>query len=518
MLSVAEQPAAEIAEYIQRIRELEGQVNQLRDQLAWFKRQLFGRKSEKRLVEHADQANLFAELLASLGDQPPPPSSDSEQITYKRRKHTRRPDTDESDLRFDDEVPVEVIELPATVLTGEQADQYEIIDHKITRKLAQRQGSYVVLEYRRPVVKHIPSETLTEVPAPSGVFDRCLADVSFLAGLLVDKFVSHLPLYRQHQRLRAAGIRLSRSTLTRYVQQAIGLLVPVEAAQRRHVLQSKVLAMDETHCRTGPDGQGGMKRTWYWPIYGEDDEVCFTWTTTRGHSHIIAQLGEDYAGTVVCDGHSAYIAYANKHETVTLANCWAHLRRYFEKALDSEPEAANAALDYVAALYQVEARIRELDLADEDKKILRAKAARPLVDAFFAWCDTQCQRLDLTPKSRLAKALTYAMNREAMLRVYLDDPAVAIDTNHLERALRVIPMGRKSWLFNWTEIGAEHVGAIQSLLVTCRLHGVDPYTYLVDVLQRVGQHPGSDVEALTPRIWKTRFAAQPLRSDLSHAH
>lgn len=517
MQSVAAQPVTDVAEYVQRIRALEGQVSQLQDQLAWFKRQLFGRKSEKRIIEHPDQASLFAELLASL-EEAAAPSSETEQITYKRRKQTRRPDADEPDLRFDAQVPVEVIELPATALTGEHADQYEIIDHKITRKLAQRQGSYVVLEYRRPVVKHKPSQTLTEVPAPCGVFDRCLADVSFLAGLLVDKFVSHLPLYRQHQRLQAAGIRLSRSTLTRYVQQAIGLLTPIEAAQRRHLLQSKVLAMDETHCHTGPDGQGGMKRTWYWPIYGEDDEVCFTWTTTRGHTHIIAQLGEDYAGTMVCDGHSAYVTYANQHEEVTLAHCWAHLRRYFEKALDSEPAAANAALDYIGALYQVETRIRARDLAGEEKKALRGAAARPVVDAFFAWCDAQCQRLDLTPKSRLAKALTYAMNREPMLRVYLDDPAVPIDTNHLERTLRVIPMGRKAWLFNWTEVGAEHVGVIQSLLVTCRLHGIDPYTYLVDVLQRVGRHPASDVEALTPRCWKTRFADHPLRSDLSRVH
>lgn len=515
MSSVAEQPVADVAEYVERIRELEGQVRRLQDQLSWFKRQLFGRKSEKRLVEQADQPSLFADLLASLGGASSP---GTEQITYQRRKRTHRPQADEPDLRFGADVPVEVIELPATVLSGEDADQYEIIDHKITRKLAQRQGSYVVLEYRRPVVKHKPSQTLTEVPAPSGILDRCMADVSFLAGLLVDKFVSHLPLYRQHQRLQAAGIRLSRSTLTRYVQQAIGLLVPIEAAQRRHVLQSKVLAMDETHCRTGPDGQGGMKRSWYWPIYGEGDEVCFTWTLTRGHGHIIAQLGEDYAGTVVCDGHSAYIAYANKHEAVTLANCWAHLRRYFEKALDSEPAAANAALDYVAALYQIEELIRERDLDGAQKQALRSRAARPVVDAFFAWCGTQCQRLDLTPKSRLSTALTYAMNREAALRVYLDDPAVPIDTNHLERALRVIPMGRKSWLFNWTEVGAEQVGVIQSLLVTCRMHGIDPYTYLVDVLQRVGSHPASDVEALTPRLWKTRFAAQPLRSDLSHAH
>jgi hypothetical protein len=98
--------------------------------------------------------------------------------------------------------------------------------------------------------------------------------------------------------------------------------------------------------------------------------------------------------------------------------------------------------------------------------------------------------------------------------VFLTDPDVPIDTNHLERALRVIPMGRKSWLFCWTELGAKHVGIIQSLLVTCRLHGVDPYTYLVDVLQRTGEHPASRVAELTPRLWKQHFSDNPLRSDL----
>ena len=89
------------------------------------------------------------------------------------------------------------------------------------------------------------------------------------------------------------------------------------------------------------------------------------------------------------------------------------------------------------------------------------------------------------------------------------------NTDHLERALRVIPMGRRSWLFSWTEIRAEQVGIIQSLLVTCRLHGVNPYEYLVDVSQRVGNHPALRVEALTPRMWKKRFADNPMRSDLA---
>ena len=100
------------------------------------------------------------------------------------------------------------------------------------------------------------------------------------------------------------------------------------------------------------------------------------------------------------------------------------------------------------------------------------------------------------------------------LKVFLTNPNVSIDTNHLERALRVIPMGRKNYLFCWSELGAEHLGILQSLMVTCRLQGVNPYTYLVDVFQRVGQHPVSKVEELTPRVWKTKFRDDFLTSDL----
>ena len=104
--------------------------------------------------------------------------------------------------------------------------------------------------------------------------------------------------------------------------------------------------------------------------------------------------------------------------------------------------------------------------------------------------------------------------RRLGLEVFLSDPDVPIDTNHLERALRAIPMGRKNWNFCWTELGAKHIGIVQSLIVTCRLHDIDPYTYLVDVLQRISQHPASRVAELTPRQWKQRFADDPLRSDL----
>ena len=495
--------------------QLRQERDALKQQLDWFKRQLFGRKSEKRLIDNPDQLDL-GQLLGD--SQPPAEPPPTEKITYTRRKGKQRSDdcVTDSGLRFDERVPIESIALSAPQLQGPDSDQYEIIDYKITRRLAQRPGSYVVLEYRRPVIRDKRQSTLMEVPAPSSVLDNSLADVSFLAGLLVDKFLYHLPLYRQHQRLADAGITLSRSTLTRYVQQAIALVEPIYDAQWQHILQSKVLAMDETPIKAGRAGKGKLKTTWYWPIYGEDDEICFTWSASRGSEHIRQQLG-DFGGTLLSDGYAAYDAYAKGRPQVTQAQCWAHLRRYFERAQGSDPAAAEA-LTIIGELYRVERAIRERELTGQARLDYRSRQALPIVEAFFGWCRQQRQRADLVNSNPLAKALVYADNHQAQLKVYLGDPDVPIDTNHLERALRVIPMGRKNWLFNWTEVGAQQVGIIQSLLTTCRLHDVDPYAYLVDVLQRIALHPARDVEQLTPRHWKARFADHPLRSDLQYAH
>ncbi len=499
-------------QWVEQRALLEAEIQSLKSQLDWFKKQLFGRKSEKRLIDdNPDQASLLEGLEAPAVTEAEPAT---EEITYKRRKGKQRDDdcVTNKGLRFDEDVPVERIELAAVGLNEQNKDEYEVIGEKITRRLAQRPGSYVVLEYVRPVIKHKASQQLETVPAPSAIFDSCMADVSVLAGLLVDKFVYHMPLHRQHQRLKQSGITLSRSTLTQWVQKATQLLNPIYEAQLKHILQSKILAMDETPIKAGRKKKGKMQSTWFWPIYGEQDELAFTWSNSRATAHIEKQL-EGFKGTLLTDGYAAYDRFA-KNKPIIQAQCWAHTRRYFVKAEAIEPEATAQALDTIGALYQLEEQAREQQLSSEQKLKLRCEKSKPIADKFFAWCYEQQQRTDLVNSNPLAKALTYVRNHKEQLGVYLSDPDVPIDTNHLERALRVIPMGRKNWMFCWTEVGAQHVGIIQSLLTTCRLQGVNPYTYLVDVLQRISLHPARDVEELTPRVWKEKFANHPLKSDL----
>ncbi len=505
---------ARYADLVEQNIALKSERDALKRQLAWFQKQVFGEKSERRLVEE-DPDQLV--LKGLLGDVVVPEPEEKQTITYERGKARKDRGSDcvtDSGLRFDDSVPVEVIPLEAPELKGPDADQYEVIATKSLHRLAQRPASYVVLRYDQPVVKRKDSNVLITTPAPAGVFDQSLADVSFLVGLLVDKFLYHLPLYRQHQRLAQAGITLSRATLTNLSKRSIELLRPIVEAQLRGILQSKVLAMDETPIKAGRSGKGKMKTGWFWPVYGEQDELVFTYANTRAKRHIEQVLATHFKGTLLSDGYVAYARYTEARDDVVHAQCWVHSRRQFIDAETVEPDRVAVALQYIRELYAIEAHINQRQLANDEKRQYRLAHSKPVVDAFFAWVEQQLQDDSLLPDNPFIKAIGYVQHRQGQLRVFLEDPDVPLDTNHLERGLRPIPMGRKSWMFAWTELGAEHIGIIQSLICTCRLQGVDPYTYLVDVLQRINVHPASDVASLTPRLWQQKYAQSPMRSDL----
>lgn len=513
-------PAATVSALTEQVRTIQQELQstqQQRDalarQVAWFKRHVFGHKSEKRIDVPGEQHSLLTELASTThaGDEAP-----TETITYQRRSAKQRDAgcVNDTGLRFDESVPVKDIALSAPELDGPNAHEYEVIAHKHTYRLAQRPASYVVLHYVRPVIKRRSTNTLMTVPAPSGVWEGSIADVSVIAGMLCDKFLYHLPLYRQHQRLAANGITLSRTTLTNWTHRAIALLTPIYEAQLRHILLSKTLAVDETPIKVGTAKKKGKLHTaWYWPMYGDHDELAFTYARSRATTHLDTVLN-GFEGTLLSDGAPAYERFAATRPAVTHAQCWAHTRRAFHEAKDSEPHLVEEALARIGELYRVEQHIRENQLDGRAKRDYRLAHARAHVDTFFAWCDNQCENVERLPTDPFTRALHYALERRSALQVFLSDPDVAIDTNHLERGLRPIPMGRKSWLFCWTEVGAKYVGQIQSLLVTCRLHGVDPYAYLVDVLQRVAIHPDNRIDELTPRRWKTCFAHEPLLSDL----
>ncbi len=498
---------------------LSDEVKELSSQLKWFKNQLFGQKSERRILDAVDGRQLC------LGEQFQKDCEAEEAETrtvaeHKRRK--RRPlsfDEDGQKLFFDESVPVEEIKIDNPEALGLDKDAFEVIGQKITHRLAQRPGAYVILKYVRDVIK-IKSDDKNDdkiicPPAPDSIFEKSHADVSFLAGLLIDKFQFHLPLYRQRQRLEGAGVQVSRAWLTQLVHRCGDLLEPIVAAQMDSIRRSRVKLMDETPIKAGRKKKGKMRKAYLWPVMGGDKEIVFLYFSSREHRCVFEALGEKPGGdsVIVSDGYGAYRAYAKTTETKN-AQCWAHSRRKFIKAEDVEPIKAKEALDLIRPLWKIEKTIKKKNLQGEAKRFYRLEHSRHIVEKFFSWVDETLKDCALLPSNRLTKALNYVKKRQDALMIFLTDPEVPIDTNELERALRVIPMGRKNWLFCWTEVGAKYLGIFQSLIVSSKMHGIDPYTYLVDVLQRVGEHPKSEVEKLTPANWSKHFAHNPLRSDI----
>lgn len=507
------------AKIAQMLQSQAAQIEELKRQIEWFKRQIFGNKRERFVPQVDAQQMHLGQLLGDLAQ--PGDQSETTQIVPAHKR--RRAVSDFSDegaaaATFFDEakVPVQVIEVPNPEAQGLAPEQYEVIGEKVSHRLAQRPGSFVVLKYVRPAIKRRDTQTLHCPSAPLGVIEGSRADVSFIAGVLLDKFRWHLPLYRQHQRLQDAGFKTSRPWLTQLVQQAAQLLEPIYTAQLESIRASRVITMDETPIKAGLGGGGKMKTSYFWPVYGEHGEVCFPHFESRRHEHVQQALGLiRKPGTVLLsDGYEAYASYASK-SGITHAQCWAHSRRAFFEAQGAEPQGAAEALRQIGALYQIEDDIRQAKLSGEAKRVHRLTPSKPRVQAFFTWVDQQFEQQGLLPKNPLTKALAYVRERRAGLSVFLEDADVAIDTNHIERALRPIPMGKKNWLFCWTEVGAKHAGIVQSLIATCRLHDIDPYTYLVDVLQRISMQPAQRVHELIPRLWKQHFAERPLRSDLA---
>ena len=494
------------------------EIADLRRQLAWFQRNLFGRKSERRVTDVPQpRESLFDAAGVKVDPEPAwedPP--EPEEPPRRRRRGRKRRDNavSEAGLRFDASVPVETVVLPGRPAGDFPESELELVDEHVVHKLAQEPGSYRIIRYVTPIWKRRDTGAFLKAPAPPAVLEGTCADVSLLAGMLVDKFVWHLPLHRQHQRMAAAGVTLSRATLTNWSRRAIDLLEPIRDAQWASILESRVIAMDETGIRAGRLARGKMRQAKLWPVYGDRDEIVFHYAPDRAHRHVPEILG-DFSGVLLSDGYQAYESYvAARDGAVEQASCWSHARRLFEACLESEPKAAAEALELIWKLFRIERTIRKRGLKGEAKLAVRRERSRPAMEEFWEWHGGQAEGPERLPKDPFLKALNYAGSRRTQLELCLSNPDVPIDTNHVERGVRPIACGRRNWLFAWTEDGAERVAAIQSLLYTCRLHGVDPHAWLVDVLQRISVHPAGRVRELTPREWKTRFAGSPMRSDL----
>ena len=367
----------------------------------------------------------------------------------------------------------------------------------------------------RVIVTHRPKyacraceEAVVQAPAPERLIKAGLPTEAMVASVLVAKYAWHLPLYRQSQMLLAQGLDIKRSILAFWVGYAAAELKPIHLRLRELVLTSGKIAVDETVAPVLDPGRGCTKKGYFWAIARDDrpwggtdpPAIAYSYAPGRGAVHALKLL-EPYRGIVQCDGYAAYkvVAGAARDEAITLAFCWAHLRRkFFDIAKDGDAPIASEALERIAALYVIEKTIRRHSA--DARRAARQERSRPLVVALRAWIEHQLGRV--SGKSLIADAIRYALHHWDGLTRFLDDGRIELDTNIVERGIRPIVLNRKNALFAGHDEGAENWACIASLIETCKLNGVDPQAYFADVLTKlVNLWPASRLDELMPWAW-----------------
>ena len=468
----------------------------LQEQVERLKLGLLGQKAE-RLPKNDAQLSLAILNLALGGDAlaspPAEAGAEAEQTVpaHQRRKPVRKP--------LPDTLPRVAFEvLPPEVLT-EGLDEFELVGSETREVLERRPASCVVvaITYKKFVRKGRERGSATEVfaaPALELPIDRGLAGPSMLADTIVRRWQDHQPLTRLEDIYRREQLDLAKSTLCTWHEQLADLARPLVEAMFEDAYREPYLCVDATgvlvlakdKCRNGH----------FWVLVAPEKHVLYRYS--RKHDGLaVDNLLKGYKGYLVADAHSVYEHLYKEGDVIEVA-CWAHARRYFYKALDSDPDRAKVALSHIGALFRIERSIA--DAPRKEKESTRRDKSRPVIDKFFDWCDAELPHvLDETP---IQAALRYATNQRVALRRFLDDGRLPAHNNISELNLRRQVLGRRNWLFVGSDDGAAANTVFVSLLASARLHGIEPHGYLRDLFCLIRTWPRDRLLELAPAYWQ----------------
>jgi transposase len=374
------------------------------------------------------------------------------------------------------------------------------IGAEVTETLQYHPPKLIVLRRERPKYVDPANEDRGVIIAslPARPIDKGIAEPSLLANVTIEKYVDHLPLYRQVQRFTRLGITMAASTLGDWVSGTADLLVPLYNEMVKEAKASGYIQADETPIQVQDgDKKGKTHRGWYWVYHArEPGIVIMDYQAGRGRDGPRTLLA-GYEGLLQCDGYQVYDQF-DSQKGISLAGCWAHARRYFFEAKGSAENRAEHVLGEISLLYDIERVLREENASPEERRRVRQEKAAPILDKLRAWLEEN----EGLPRAPWGKAVSYALTRWNRLIAYLEEGRLEIDNNLVENTIRPVALGRKNYLFAGSHDAAQRAAVIYSLLATCKKHGVNPQVWLTDVLTRIPNHPAKDVSELLPHHWK----------------
>lgn len=479
----------------QALTQARGENTILRQKLDALARRFFGKKSEQL---NAAQLELLLQGLtqsdeAVVADQEEPPVSFAPRRPRANPRRVRTPENLE--------VVREVIE---PELVQAEPEHWKRIGQEVSRQLDYQPGKFFWYETVRP--KYV-RRTQRELPpvvaaAPARVADHSLAAPGLLAHLLVSKYADHLPFYRQEQMFwQRHGVFIARQQMVQWTAQSVRLLSGITDCLKAGLRQSGYVQVDETPVRYQDpllEGRCGQGYLWTGLVPGQC--VVYEWHVSRAARCLASLLGEDFAGKLQCDGYSAYPAFAKGKTDLTLFGCWAHARRGFFEAKEQSPPVAGWILKQIGLLYRWEEQLRQSRAGPGAREAMRASHHRMVVERLQRALNQLQSRY--LPQSPIGQAISYALNQWPTLARFLNHGEVEIDNNLVENAIRPTAIGKKNWLFFGSAEAGQRSAVMYTLIANCRLHGVEPYAYLKDVLERLPRTTNQHVAELTPLRWK----------------
>jgi transposase len=487
-----------------RVAELEEITRRQEHLIAELNQALYGKKSEK--LSEDDRQLAFEDLetaLAEVEEQKQAQAPGDDKPGQKRAK-TRRKDKDLPDSlpRIEQVIEPDSLECPCGC-----GLMHKIGEDRSTRIDIVPAQPRVIVTVRPKYACRICTNGVTQAPAPAWLIEGGLPTEAFIAYVLVSKYADHLPLYRQSQILARWGIDIHRSTLADWVGVASFHLKPVVDRLAEHLKRSTKLFMDETTAPVLDPGRGRTKTGFLRALarddrsWGGDDPPGVVYFYAPGrHGENAEKFLTGFNGILQIDGYPGYNRLTRPSrkggEPVTVAYCWAHARRKLKEVFDRDgSEIAAEGLRRIAELYAVEKDIR--GCAPGQRLSARQARSAPLVAAFGEWL--QQQRLRVSDKSRLGEKLAYIHNHWDGLQTFLEDGRIEIDSNNVENLVRPIALNRKNALFAGHDEGGKTWGRIASLIETCKINGVEPFTYLKSTLEAIAAgHPKSRIDELLP--------------------
>lgn len=482
-------------ELLELSREQEARINEMQFQLDQMRRLFYGAKRE-RYVKDEDDAQMTLPFEVEPENEP---EKERETITYVRQKTKR--ENHPGRMTLPDHLPVEEIVLePQEDTTG-----MKCIGKEITDQLELVPARLYIKRYIRPkYIKVEDKEDLNHkgVIAELPVFpiEKGMTGPGLLAQIIIDKFMDHLPVYRQVQRFKRENIKISSSTINGWQEAVCNLLEPLYNNLKNRVLSQGYLQVDETPIKVlDKNHKNNIFRGYHWVYHSPlEKTVLFDYRDGRsgkGPTKLLA----NFKGYLQTDGYKVYDSFGDR-KSITLLNCMAHARRGFEKSLDYDKLKAEYAMGMFGKLYDIERKAREQGYTPEQRYVLRLEESLPILNELGKWiADTYKTVL---PKSAIGKAMAYCIPRWDKLMSYLHDGSLEIDNNLVENAIRPVALGRKNYLFSGSSRGAERAAMFYSFFGTCKSNDVNPYQWLKKVLEVIPQHKVNRLHELLPQNLK----------------